>query len=152
MLLKLVPDVCICGDDRRERAQSDSLSRWSQNILRPSPPLSDETIVLERGWHIEASADIWLLNTGLFPCKNLICLAPPYILEDDLNRCWWRAYRAASASGLTTPAHVGLPTAVVGYTCELESGINWVPEKDWIKSQRNIITNGNSHASLWSHL
>jgi hypothetical protein len=65
MCLKPNSDVCccVCGDDRRERAQSESgwiliVVNLSQNILLfadEAEAVSDIEIVFRRGWQTEAA-------------------------------------------------------------------------------------------------
>lgn len=77
--LKLCPDDCDWGDDRRERAQSESWTRavnLSQYIFLLAPSLS-EAMVLRSGWQTGASRDNWLLSGVLLFCKNEICFPPP---------------------------------------------------------------------------
>lgn len=72
--LKLIPDVCVVADDRRERAQSESwVVNLSQNTLWLCPLRSDKLAVPRSGWLTEASEDAWLLRVGLSPCRNVNC-------------------------------------------------------------------------------
>jgi len=55
------PDACVCVDDRRERAQSESCIcvNLSQNILwLLAPLLPGKAMVLRSGWQTEASGDV----------------------------------------------------------------------------------------------
>ena len=73
------PDACVCVDDRRERAQSESCIcvNLSQNILwLLAPLLPGKAMVLGSGWQTEASGDVWLLRPGLWQCKKGNCFTP----------------------------------------------------------------------------
>ena len=91
MCLKPNSDVCccVCGDDRRERAQSESgwirvVVNLSQNILlfadaaAPEEAVSDIEMVFRRGWQTEAPW-VWLLLLLLWKSVNC-CLLPPPLL------------------------------------------------------------------------
>lgn len=153
---KPFPGVCVCDDDRRERAQGVVsctelllvvvVVKLSQNILLLAPPqVSDRGSVLRRVWRTEEDGKgggVWLLSAaaveGWLLCKNATCF--PSLWEDPRKRsCWWWWWwccccwlwlcNLASAEEVTSEAlQAGLTMAVDGYTCGLEKGSNWVPE------------------------
>lgn len=80
MCLKPISDVCcVCDDDRRERAQSESwiwVVSLSQNILLfAPPPVSENEMVFRRGWQTDAPwCDVWLWSRELWKSEN--CFPP----------------------------------------------------------------------------
>ena len=155
---KPFPGVCVCDDDRRERAQGVSCTEFvvvklSQNILLLTPHVSDKGLVLRSVWHTEGEGKgrVWLPSApveGWLPCTNANCF--PSLCEDPRKRSclstkctWWWCWlcNLASAEELTSPPfHGELIMALEWYTCGFEKGSNWVPEKSWISQVLYFIS------------